>query len=188
LLGAILYEIITGHPPHTGKNAMKCLMAAARNEIRPTDKQGELVEIALKAMSTNPADRFRDVSSLQSSLREYGTHADSHALADRAREDLRRAAESGDRELLNRALFGFREALELWPGNGQAKTGMENVARALAPAERSQTLSDLDLAASARDANEPRHALLPTEIAAARQRDVGPSWLHAVRRWFRARP
>ena len=41
LLGAILYEFLTGHPPHLAKNAMKCLMAAARNEIAPTDKKGK---------------------------------------------------------------------------------------------------------------------------------------------------
>ena len=54
LLGAILYEIITGDPPHWGKNVMDCLAAAARNEIRPTEKTGELVAVALKAMATEP--------------------------------------------------------------------------------------------------------------------------------------
>ena len=33
LLGAILYEIVTGKPPHTGHDVMKCLFAAARNQI-----------------------------------------------------------------------------------------------------------------------------------------------------------
>ena len=55
LLGAILFELVTKRPPHAGKNAMKCLMAAARNQIRDTDPDnctkndptGELLEIAL---------------------------------------------------------------------------------------------------------------------------------------------
>src|SRR5205823_2869026 len=33
LLGAILYEIVTGLRPHTGKTITRCLMAAAKNEI-----------------------------------------------------------------------------------------------------------------------------------------------------------
>jgi len=41
LLGAILYEIITDQPPHLGKNVVQCLLAAAKNEIQPTEKSGE---------------------------------------------------------------------------------------------------------------------------------------------------
>ena len=52
LLGAILFEIITGKPPHTGKNVMGCLFAAAKNEIAETKKPGELLDIAMKAMAT----------------------------------------------------------------------------------------------------------------------------------------
>jgi serine/threonine protein kinase len=47
LLGAILYEIVSGKPPHTGKDVLSCLYAAARNEIQPTDKTGELLDIAM---------------------------------------------------------------------------------------------------------------------------------------------
>jgi serine/threonine protein kinase len=38
LLGAILYEIVTGKPPHTGKTVMACLFSAAKNQITPTEK------------------------------------------------------------------------------------------------------------------------------------------------------
>ncbi len=65
LLGAILYEILTGKPPHSQKDLMKCLMAAARNEIAPTEKTGELVDIALKAMASEPEERYRDVKSFR---------------------------------------------------------------------------------------------------------------------------
>ncbi|MCY2964690.1 MAG: serine/threonine-protein kinase, partial [Planctomycetota bacterium] len=46
LLGAILYEIITGKPPHLARSARECCEIAARNGIAPTNKTGELVEIA----------------------------------------------------------------------------------------------------------------------------------------------
>ncbi|MFP6766471.1 MAG: protein kinase, partial [Planctomycetaceae bacterium] len=73
LLGAILFEIVTKRPPHAGKNAMKCLMAAARNQIRDPDPDnctkndptGELMEIALKALETKPEDRFQTVQAFQ---------------------------------------------------------------------------------------------------------------------------
>ena len=34
LLGAILYEIIGGQPPHSGRDVMQCLMAASQNTHR----------------------------------------------------------------------------------------------------------------------------------------------------------
>ena len=52
LLGAMLYEIITGQPPHTGKDVTTCLMSASKNKVAPTEKKGELVDIALKAMAS----------------------------------------------------------------------------------------------------------------------------------------
>ena len=59
LLGAILYDIVAGQPPHAGTSVMRCLAAAARNEIQPTDKSGELLDIALKAMATQPRGPLR---------------------------------------------------------------------------------------------------------------------------------
>ena len=52
LLGAILYEIIGGKPPHSGRDVMQCLMAASQNRIDPIRYDGELKEVALKAMAT----------------------------------------------------------------------------------------------------------------------------------------
>src|SRR5687767_15112392 len=84
LLGAILFEIVTGKPPHTGKDVMKCLFAAAKNEIQPTAKTGELVDIALKAMRTKQAERFPTVQKFQEAIRDYEAHAASIAMAARA--------------------------------------------------------------------------------------------------------
>ena len=43
LLGATLFQILTGFPPHHGKSLLACIHAAAHNEIRPTDVEGELM-------------------------------------------------------------------------------------------------------------------------------------------------
>src|SRR5262249_43926778 len=124
LLGAMLYEIITGNPPHVGKNAMKCLMAAARNEIVPTDKTGELVDIAMKAMATDPKDRYPDVKGFQAAIRDYQSHSESVILSTRAEDDLEEAKKTDDYQHYARSLFGFQESYDLWPGNKRALTGI----------------------------------------------------------------
>ena len=96
VLGAILYEIVTGNPPHDGTSVSLCLRAAAKNEIVRTDRKGELFKIALTAMASAPSDRWTSVRSLQDAVREYLSHTESNALAARGEEGLRRAEQSGD--------------------------------------------------------------------------------------------
>src|SRR5262245_44387770 len=123
LLGAILFEIITGLRPHTGKTVTRCLMAAAKNEIVETGKSGELLDIALKAMATRPADRYASVQDFQSAVREYQAHIESIALGSRAQEDLEEARRTDSYETYARALFAFQEAYSLWNANTKAKAG-----------------------------------------------------------------
>ena len=61
LLGAILYEIIGGQPPHSGRDVMQCLMTAAQNQIDGIRYEGELKSIALRAMATRQEDRYPSV-------------------------------------------------------------------------------------------------------------------------------
>lgn len=183
LLGAVLYEIVTGQPPHVGKTAMQCLMEAASNRIRPTDKSGELVDVALRSLATDPSQRHANVAAFQAALRNYRTHADSHALADRAQEDLTRAREAGDELALNRSVFAFHEALQLWPANERARTGLDEAS--LDFAQRAIAGGNYELAASVLDASRPRHVPLLNEINAAPQRKKPSSpWYQSVRRWF----
>jgi len=167
LLGAILYEIITDQPPHLGKNVVQCLLAAAKNEIQPTEKSGELLDIALKAMATRPEDRYASVAEFQDAIREYQSHSESISLAIRAEEDLQAAAESDDYEAHARARFGFQEALELWEGNTRAKAGVSQAS--LAYAARALEKGDYDLGASLLDADDPQHARLLENIRAAQR-------------------
>ncbi len=181
LLGAILYEIITGKPPHTGKNVMNCLFAAAKNEIQPTEHSGELLEIAMRAMSTSPADRPETVQDFQNEIREYQSHSESIVLSTRAEEDLARAEQSGDYQVFAKSLFAFQEAYALWDGNSKAKNGI-SVAK-LAYARQATKKEDYDLAASLLDAEDPTHADLRREILAAqRERDSRQQRLKTIRR------
>lgn len=170
LLGAILYEILTGKPPHSQKDLMKCLMAAARNEIAPTEKTGELVDIALKAMASEPEDRYRDVKSFQAAIRDYQSHSESVTLSSRAEDDLAGAAKSDDYQDYAKALFGFQEAYELWSGNKRAAAGISQAKLAYAGSARRK--GDFDLGLSLLEEKNSEHAALRTELIAAQNERV----------------
>src|SRR5262245_54085708 len=156
LLGAILYEIITGLRPHTGKTITRCLMAAAKNEIVPSEKSGELVDIAKKAMASKAKDRYATVRDFQAAVRAYQAHIESTALGSRAQEDLEEARKTDKYDTYARALFAYQEAYTLWDGNTKAKVGM--VEAALAYAESAERKADYDLGLSLLSVDEPAHA------------------------------
>lgn len=167
LLGAMLFEIETGNPPHSGKNVLECLFAASKNRIRPTEKRGELIDVAMKAMATAPQDRYATVGDFQNAIRQYLSHSQSLALSTRAEADLRQALEADDYEIFARARFGFQEAFALWDGNAEAKEG---IARSSAAYARSALgKGDYDLGASLLDAAHAEHRAIRDEIEAARR-------------------
>jgi tetratricopeptide (TPR) repeat protein len=166
LLGAILYEIVTGHPPHTGPGATECMRHVAENEIAPTDQAGELVEIARTAMATTPRDRYKTVKAFQEALRSYQQHAESIHLYRQAEVELAAAEQTGSYERYAQALFGFREAVKLWPENAAAQTG--RVDAALCYARSACARGDLEMAASLLDPDEGAHTEMRHEVETAR--------------------
>lgn len=133
LLGAILFEIVTGKaahvldsPPENRRDHVKaCLVAVAQNVIASTDESGELVEIARKAMATDRADRYQTVPEFQAAIREYLAHEESIELAARAADRLDDARQSKMYDEFSRARFGFEAALEGWPDNVRAAGGLK---------------------------------------------------------------
>jgi len=181
LLGAMLYEIITGRTPHTGKDVMSCLYAAARNEIQPTDKKGELLDIAYRAMATKPAERHASVQDFQVAIREYQSHSESIVLSTRADEELKEAERTKDYQDYSRALFGFQEARTLWSGNERAKTG--EVEARLAYADRALSKGDFDLGLSLLDERQPNQVSLHRKLTAARhEREARQARIKGLRR------
>ncbi len=127
LLGAVLFEIITGRPPHIGNNLTQCLKAAVTNQIVEVSSRhdGELMQIARTAMATKPSRRYASAADLQKAIRQYRSHAESIMMTVRADTDLLQAEESNEYTDFARATFGFEEALTLWPGNEIAELGLD---------------------------------------------------------------
>lgn len=165
LLGAILFEIVTGKTPHIGEDVMSCVYAAARNEIQPTDKSGELLDIAHQALATNPADRYASVQELQAAIRAYQSHSESIVLSDRGADDLARASETRDYQDFSRALFAFQEAASLWAGNSKAEVGAVETQAAYARCALEK--GDFDLGLSLLDPRRPEHRSVHAELVAA---------------------
>jgi len=166
LLGGILYRLITGLTPHSGKSPFECITAAAENKIQPTDKKGELTDIALKAMSAFPEDRYQSVEEFQEAIRAYRAHAQSIKLAEEAMELLRCARETKDNDTFTRAIYGFQSALSLWQGNSQAQQGQ--VQARTAYAQSAYEKGDFDLALSLLDEERSEHLPLRQMILNAR--------------------
>ncbi|MEM6690261.1 MAG: protein kinase, partial [Planctomycetota bacterium] len=125
LLGAILYQVITGYPPHPGRTISDCVNAAKRNVILPIDdSESPLAKIALKAMATDLDERYASVPAFQEALREYKRHAESVALTERGKKTLKHASESGEYESYASSIFAFREAIDIWDGNEAARSGL----------------------------------------------------------------
>ncbi|PCJ56933.1 MAG: hypothetical protein COA79_17495 [Planctomycetota bacterium] len=128
LLGAILYEIISGLKPHGGKSVKECIANAARNIILPIEEHGELVNISMKAMATKPEDRYSTVRDFQGAIREYQSHLESVLLSTQAEKTLNIAAKTKSYADYSRSMFTFEQSLELWDQNHVALNGV-SVAR-----------------------------------------------------------
>ncbi|GHS96585.1 hypothetical protein FACS1894139_08290 [Planctomycetales bacterium] len=121
LLGAILFEIVTGEQPHTGGSVTECLQAAAENKIVEAWVDSPLLKTARRAMATAPEERFASVKELQAAIRR---HSESIIISTRARQHLTRAGKSGDYCAYFRAIGGLLAALEIWDDNDDAKKAL----------------------------------------------------------------
>lgn len=151
LLGAILYEILMGRPPHRGMSMMEVLLNASASEPKSynPDTPKQLQLICDKATLRSPSGRYVDVASFQAALRGYLKHRESMLIAEKAASRLRacheamgyqlaaydqtqshtrvRGALRGDRNELYLgfadAVSGFVQAQLLWEGNEEARHG-----------------------------------------------------------------
>ncbi len=153
LLGALLYRLLAGRPPHTGQNLLESLVARMDGpDLGLPDAPEELAALCRRALADEPAER-PDGATFSAELRAWLRHRESLRLGAAAEAHLAGLAgleEQGRRhELYGRcgeALAGFRQALALWEDNGAARDGARRARRTWARA--ALAFGDLGLAES----------------------------------------
>lgn len=168
LLGATLYEVLTGRPPHSGDSLYEAMLSVNESEPvhLPEDVPQELAEIVQRAMSRASADRFQDAGSMRAALARFLTHRSSLEISEAAHEKLEQLeslspgeAVEAQRVLFAECRFGFLLALREWEDNSSAREGLERSLERMLAVE----LEHRDATASRRLYNQleaPAHELL----------------------------
>jgi serine/threonine protein kinase len=138
LLGATLYEVLTGHVPYRANDPYQLLFMAYHGQWSPLPDSldAELAQIVSRAMAASQDDRWPDVESLQAALRDYLTHRGSIKTTSRAEAIMERAqaAAPGSEariDLWMEAQLALKIALDQWPDNRRAIDGLQRCAESL---------------------------------------------------------
>jgi len=134
LLGAILYDLLTGQPPHYAGTALMALGRAMSNEFDPIpgDVPAELRALTLRCLSTDPKARPSSALVVRDALRDIESGAaqrsESSSMADKALiewDDLKKGAPKLDALAIHDRESSLddtlTEALRRWPENALAR-------------------------------------------------------------------
>jgi serine/threonine-protein kinase len=152
LVGAVVFELLAGRPPHEGTTAIEVLTnVVLSNPQLPPDAPPELARICLRAIQRDPALRHASARALQLELQAYLEHRGSARVAAVAEEHLASllavlaartpatAADPTTREQVHRLFgacrFGFHESLASWRDNVDARAGLVRATVAVADFE-----------------------------------------------------
>ena len=138
LLGAVLFEIATGVPPHANDDTFASLHAswAAKPPKFDDAVDGELAAIATRALARDPDGRHQSADDLANELELFLSHASARVMASAASERLDALqvlphdedSDAAAQRLFDQARFGFEQALELFADSRVAKTGARQAA------------------------------------------------------------
>ncbi len=180
LAGAVLFELISGHPPHQGDGAVQMIASIIMSRPQlPADAPAELAAICARAMHADPDERYASIEEMQLALRRYLDHRGASQLADSAiargaqLRALAGAKRKQDREEIYRQLavsrFAFHEALAAWRDNIELRAAMTQTT--LAIAEFELACGDPHTAVALLEELPEPHPLLVDAKAAAAKRD-----------------
>jgi serine/threonine-protein kinase len=137
LLGAVLYELLSGTPPHEREDARQVLYAITTSEPERRNDDPSLDEIwdvCFRAMARDPADRFPAVERMRLAIQRFLEHRGALELTEQTATRLHLleravdgSAPMGSEELYRlfaECRFGFRQALLGWEQNGRASDGL----------------------------------------------------------------
>lgn len=185
LLGAILFEIITHLPPHefpampargTNMDMMKVIDGVLRdNKIRATSESGELMDIAMKAMKTDPDKRFGSVLEFQFAVRNFQRHEESRRLSNRAGELLESKDGSREYHTYQTAAALFEESLRTWKNNGPARNGLRTTRLRYAKLASSKGDFDLGLQIASQE-DDSEFLSLQRRLVTARRLRASVKW------------
>ena len=120
-LGSVLYEMLTGNPPHTGASAQQIIMKIVTEEAAPVTKLRKAVpenvaDAVAKSLEKLPADRFATAAAFAAALGNPGFASIGGSMA-RSESSLRAGAHRSAARLprlLLVALFAATTAIALW--------------------------------------------------------------------------
>lgn len=149
LIGAVLYEILTGRPPHDAEDSDNLIASVIRSKPMLSRKiPRALARICRRAMDPDPDGRFANAEQVRLALQGFLEHRGSARLAMQSLNALSElekqleTAKPSDAEqrqelyrLYGGCLFGFQEALAGWSGNEAARDGMRQATEAMATYE-----------------------------------------------------
>jgi len=175
LLGALLYEIVMGRPPHVGGSLQQIVASIAVSEpALDASIPAELRRLIRRAMAREPGDRFASADALRLALVGYLEHRFAEDLAARAREGLEALeAKLGDGDadaaydLFGQCRFGFRRAMEAWPETAGAAEGLAKATELMVALELERGQPDAAMVLL-RELPEPPEALV-SRVEEARQ-------------------
>jgi serine/threonine protein kinase len=156
LLGAVLFHLLYGRPPHKGKSVDAVIRKAKANawvipeeritaRLKPWDAL--LRPVINRALATDPADRYANAEIFRDELRRAILNYESAKVATRAQEELLELEKDHDTSAysaFSRMITRLEGAVESWPNN---LTARQTLARArIELARRAISLGDLSLA------------------------------------------
>ncbi|MGM0558749.1 MAG: serine/threonine-protein kinase [Myxococcota bacterium] len=150
LLGATLYEALSGEAPHRGDSLYQIMFAAYQSNIRdlPSDVPPELAAICRRAMEREPDERFASAEDLRQALVEYREKRESRRLSEKGDISLDALEELVSREkdgadvdeaaiyrVFGECRFAYEQALEVAGDNERARDGLQDALELMAERE-----------------------------------------------------